>query len=76
MIERIETGIAPSFSPINDAVKAGKHVWLVAIAEASLAQAGATRICALGEMAWPPPTWHHDGQPPLGVLVRRCDVEG
>ena len=43
---------------------------------AALAQAGATRICALGEMAWPPPTWHHDGQPPLGVLVRRCDVEG
>ena len=33
MIERIETGIAPSSSPINDAVRAGKHVWLVAIAE-------------------------------------------
>ena len=33
MIERIETGIAPSSSPINDAVRAGKHLWLVAIAE-------------------------------------------
>ena len=33
MIERIETGIAPSSAPINDAVRAGKHVWLVAIAE-------------------------------------------
>ncbi len=33
MIERIDTGIAPSSAPINDAVKAGKHVWLVAIAE-------------------------------------------
>jgi 2-iminobutanoate/2-iminopropanoate deaminase len=33
MIERIETGIAPSSSPVNDAVRAGKQVWLVAIAE-------------------------------------------
>lgn len=33
MIERIETGIAPCSAPINDAVRAGKHVWLVAIAE-------------------------------------------
>ncbi|KRA45646.1 RidA family protein [Devosia sp. Root635] len=33
MIERVETGIAPSSSPINDAVRAGRHVWLVAIAE-------------------------------------------
>nr|WP_295891756.1 RidA family protein [uncultured Devosia sp.] len=33
MIEKIETGIAPSSAPISDAVRAGKHVWLVAIAE-------------------------------------------
>ncbi|MVS98527.1 RidA family protein [Devosia marina] len=33
MIERIETGIAPSSAPINDAVRADKHLWLVAIAE-------------------------------------------
>lgn len=33
MIEKIETGIAPSSAPISDAVKAGSHVWLVAIAE-------------------------------------------
>ncbi|KKC33610.1 RidA family protein [Devosia psychrophila] len=33
MIERIETGIAPSSAPINDAIRAGQHVWLVAIAE-------------------------------------------
>jgi 2-iminobutanoate/2-iminopropanoate deaminase len=33
MIERIETGIAPSSAPISDAVKAGNQVWLVAIAE-------------------------------------------
>ncbi|SMQ66190.1 Enamine deaminase RidA, house cleaning of reactive enamine intermediates, YjgF/YER057c/UK114 family [Devosia lucknowensis] len=33
MIERIETGIAPSSAPISDAVRAGRHLWLVAIAE-------------------------------------------
>lgn len=33
MIERIETGIAPSPAPVSDAVRAGKQLWLVAIAE-------------------------------------------
>ena len=33
MIEKIETGIAPSSAPISDAVRAGKQAWLVAIAE-------------------------------------------
>jgi len=33
MIEPIATGVAPSSAPINDAVRAGKHVWLVAVAE-------------------------------------------
>jgi hypothetical protein len=36
---------------------------------------GASRITPLGRMAWPPPQWHHDGRPPLGDLVRWCDVE-
>lgn len=31
--EPIATGIAPSNSPVNDANRAGRHVWLVAIAE-------------------------------------------
>lgn len=33
MIERIETGMAPSSSPVSDAIKAGSQAWLVAIAE-------------------------------------------
>ena len=33
MIERIETGIAPSSAPVNDAIRSGRQVWLVAIAE-------------------------------------------
>jgi hypothetical protein len=36
---------------------------------------GASRVAPLGEMAWPPPHWHHDGRPPLGDLVRWCEVE-
>ena len=33
MIERIDTGIAPSSAPVSDAIRAGQQVWLVAIAE-------------------------------------------
>jgi 2-iminobutanoate/2-iminopropanoate deaminase len=33
MFTKIETGIAPSSSPVNDVVRAGQQVWLVAIAE-------------------------------------------
>jgi hypothetical protein len=43
---------------------------------AELGRLGASRVTALGEMAWPPPWWHHDGHPPLGELVRWCDWEG
>lgn len=31
--ESIATGIAPSSAPVSDANRAGRHVWLVAIAE-------------------------------------------
>ena len=31
--ETIPTGIAPSSAPVSDANRAGRHVWLVAIAE-------------------------------------------
>jgi hypothetical protein len=43
---------------------------------AELGRLGASRVTAIGEMAWPPPWWHHDGHPPLGELVRWCDWEG
>ncbi|UXN72506.1 Rid family hydrolase [Devosia sp. A8/3-2] len=33
MIERIDSGIVAGSSPVNDAIKAGNQVWLVAIAE-------------------------------------------
>lgn len=45
------------------------------LAEA-LGRLGASRVAPLGQMAWPPPWWHHDGRPPLRALVRWCDWEG
>lgn len=33
MIEAVESGIAPSSAPISDCVRAGRQVWMVAIAE-------------------------------------------
>ena len=33
MAEVIATGIAPANGPINDCVRAGKHLWMVVIAE-------------------------------------------
>ncbi len=41
----------------------------------ALGALGASRIAALGSMAWPRASWHHDGHPPLRHLVRWCDVE-
>jgi hypothetical protein len=53
---------------------AGHPEETIRLAEA-LGRLGAARICPIGRMAWPPPAWHHDGQPPLRVLVRWVDVE-
>ncbi len=36
---------------------------------------GASRICALGRMQFPPFTWHAEGLPNLGSLVRWVDFE-
>jgi hypothetical protein len=40
------------------------------------ARLGAQRICEIGQMQNPPLSWHHDGWPALGSLVRYVDVEG
>jgi hypothetical protein len=45
------------------------------LAEA-LARIGASRFTTFGQMAWPPPWWHHDGRPPLRELARWADIEG
>jgi len=36
---------------------------------------GASRICPLGSMQFPPATWHAEGLPNLGSLVRWVDFE-
>ena len=33
MIEKVDVGMAPSDAPVSDCVRAGKQVWLVAVAE-------------------------------------------
>jgi len=40
-----------------------------------IAQAGATRICALGSMTMPAAGWHHDGRFSLLDLVRMVDID-
>ena len=36
---------------------------------------GVSRVCPIGRMQTPPWTWHQDGQPSLGALVRWADFE-
>ena len=47
---------------------------LLALGDA-LAQAGVTRICAIGEMTSPAAGWHHDGRFSLSDLVNMVDIE-
>lgn len=36
---------------------------------------GADRVCPIGQMGDPLPTWHHDGRPPLLDLLRFTDLD-
>lgn len=40
-----------------------------------VASVGASRVCPLGRMQFPPITWHAEGLPNLGSLVRWVDFE-
>ena len=58
-----------------------KHLSTVGIFPATpenagrLALTGASRICPIGQMQFPPATWHHDAQPVLAPLVHWVDFE-
>ena len=39
------------------------------------AQLGASRICQIGSMQFPPTSWHQDGLPQLAALVRWIDFD-
>ncbi|MFW6200844.1 MAG: acyl-CoA reductase, partial [Gemmatimonadota bacterium] len=64
----------------------GKHLQTVSLAGVSddrrlalaesLAEVGAARITTPEKSPWPPPWWHHDGEGPLGSLLRWTDLEG
>ncbi|HET7036659.1 MAG TPA: acyl-CoA reductase, partial [Thermomicrobiaceae bacterium] len=41
----------------------------------ALGRLGIDRVCPLGQMADPAPTWHHDGRPNLLDLLRWTDLE-
>jgi hypothetical protein len=41
----------------------------------ALGDVGASRICPLAAVPFPPPWWHHDGQGPLRALLRWVDLE-
>jgi hypothetical protein len=51
-------------------------IWPATVENATrVASLGASRICALGRMQYPPATWHAEGLPNLGTLVRWVDFE-
>jgi hypothetical protein len=51
-------------------------IWPVSEGNTEVALAcGATRVCPVGRMQQPPFTWHQDGVPALGSLVRWVDYE-
>ena len=58
-----------------------KHLSTIGIYPATPANAekvvltGASRICPIGQMQFPPITWHHDAQPVLLPLVHWVDFE-
>lgn len=67
--------LAPARRHLQTVGVAGLGGRAEAVADA-LARLGAARICALADMAFPPPWWHHDGRGPLRALLRWVDWEG
>ena len=71
-LARFTAPLAPHLSCVGHAGFGGDVSRLGALA----VDAGASRLCPLGRMQLPPLDWNHDGQGPLGPLVRSLDVEG
>ncbi len=73
-LERVGSLVAPLADFLQTVGFAAPEARVVKLAE-QLGALGASRVVPLGAMAWPPAEWHHDGRPPLGELVRWCDLE-
>jgi hypothetical protein len=68
-------GIAGALAPVQSWLGA-IGIWPATVENAeSVASLGASRICPLGRMQFPPVTWHAEGLPNLGSLVRWVDFE-
>ncbi len=72
--DQVAACIAPSRAFAQTAGVAASPEELFALAD-QLAEAGVTRITALGAMTSPAPGWHHDGRFSLLDLVRIVEVE-
>ncbi len=71
---QVATLAAPFREHMQTAGVVGCGDRLEALANA-LARVGLTRVAPLSAVPFPPPWWHHDGQGPLGVLLRWVDLE-
>lgn len=73
-LDQIAACVAPRRAFLQTAGVAASPEELFALAD-QLAEAGVTRVCALGAMTSPAPGWHHDGRFSLLDLVRMVEVE-
>jgi hypothetical protein len=68
-------GLASALAPVASWLGA-IGIWPATEANAArIATLGASRICPLGRMQFPPVTWHAEGLPNLASLVRWVDFE-
>ena len=66
--------VAPHAAVLQTAAVAADSDTLFRVA-AALAEAGVTRVCAVGAMTQPEAGWHHDGRTSLADLVRWVEVD-
>jgi len=71
-VPRLVASIGPHLQTVG---VAGCGERLGGLAEA-LARVGVLRITGFGDVPFPPPWWHHDGEGPLRALTRWVDLEG
>lgn len=69
------SGLVERFAPVLQTVGVAADADATRILAEALARVGASRFTTFGQMAWPPPWWHHDGRPPLRELARWADIE-
>jgi hypothetical protein len=74
-VKPLSDDLASSLVPVRSWLGA-IGIWPAAVENAErVADLGASRICPLGRMQFPAATWHAEGLPNLGSLVRWVDFE-